>query len=67
MIYIYIVPCIRWDHRVLYTSVGENILDNQRPVRHQIAAPSPARQRAVEQRVAAFPSSPPWHLGCCTV
>lgn len=55
MIYIYIVLCIHWDHKVLYISMDKNILDNKRSIHHQITAPSPARQQAVQERVAAFP------------
>lgn len=55
MIYIYIVPCIHWDHKVLYISMDKNILDNKRSIHHQITATSPARQQAVRERAAAFP------------
>lgn len=55
-IYIYIVPCIHWDHKVLYISMDKNILDNKHlSIYHQITATSPARQQTVQERVAAFP------------
>lgn len=55
MIYIYIVPCIRRDHKVLYICMDKNILDNKHSIHHQITAPSLARLQAVQERVAAFP------------
>lgn len=55
MIYIYIVPCIRWDPKVLYTCMDKNILDNKHSIHHQITTPFLARLQAVQERVVAFP------------
>lgn len=61
MIYIYIVPCIHWDRKVLYVSMDKNIPDKKRRIHHQITAASNAPGRA------ALSSPLLWHLGCHTV
>lgn len=71
MIYIYIVPCIHWDHKVLYISMDKNILDNKHSIHHQITATSQRGSKLFRrgllhlQRCSPFPLL--WYLGCCTV